>query len=32
MEFVLPEKGTYTFVDHSFANAELGAAGAFVAE
>lgn len=32
MEFVLPEKGTYTFVDHSFANAELGAAGAFVAD
>jgi nitrite reductase (NO-forming) len=32
MEFVLPEKGTYTFVDHSFANAEMGAAGAFVAE
>jgi nitrite reductase (NO-forming) len=32
MEFVLPEKGRYTFVDHSFANAELGAAGAFVAE
>ena len=32
MEFVLPEKGRYTFVDHSFANAEMGAAGAFVAE
>lgn len=32
MEFVLPEKGTYTFVDHSFANATLGAAGEFVAE
>ena len=32
MEFVLPEKGRYTFVDHSFANAELGAAGAFVAD
>jgi len=32
MEFVLPEKGRYTFVDHSFANAELGAMGAFVAE
>lgn len=32
MEFVLPEKGRYTFVDHSFANAELGAAGAFLAE
>jgi nitrite reductase (NO-forming) len=32
MEFVLPEKGRYTFVDHSFANAEMGAAGEFVAE
>ncbi|MEO6406038.1 MAG: multicopper oxidase domain-containing protein [Ferruginibacter sp.] len=32
MEFILPEKGRYTFVDHSFANAELGAAGAFVAD
>lgn len=32
MEFVLPEKGRYTFVDHSFANAELGAVGAFAAE
>lgn len=32
IEFVLPEKGRYTFVDHSFANAELGAAGVFVAE
>jgi nitrite reductase (NO-forming) len=32
MEFVLPEKGRYTFVDHSFANAELGAVGAFIAE
>jgi nitrite reductase (NO-forming) len=32
MEFILPEKGRYTFVDHSFANAELGAAGSFVAE
>ena len=32
MEFVLPEKGRYTFVDHSFANAEMGAMGAFVAE
>jgi nitrite reductase (NO-forming) len=32
MEFVLPEKGTYTFVDHSFANATMGAIGAFVAE
>lgn len=32
MEFVLPEKGTYTFVDHSFANAEIGAVGQFLAE
>jgi nitrite reductase (NO-forming) len=32
MEFVLPEKGRYTFVDHSFANAEMGAAGSFVAD
>lgn len=32
MEFVLPEKGRYTFVDHSFANAEMGAMGAFVAD
>jgi nitrite reductase (NO-forming) len=32
MEFVLPEKGTYTFVDHSFANATMGAAGIFAAD
>lgn len=32
IEFVLPEKGRYTFVDHSFSNAEMGAAGAFVAD
>jgi nitrite reductase (NO-forming) len=32
MDFVLPEKGTYTFLDHSFANATLGAAGEFVAD
>jgi nitrite reductase (NO-forming) len=32
MEFVLPEKGRYTFVDHSFANAEMGAAGVFAAD
>jgi nitrite reductase (NO-forming) len=32
MEFVLPEKGRYTFVDHSFADAEMGAIGQFVAE
>lgn len=32
MNFVLPEKGKYTFVDHSFANAEMGAAGVFAAD
>jgi nitrite reductase (NO-forming) len=32
MEFILPEKGRYTFVDHSFANAEMGAMGAFAAD
>ena len=32
MEFVLPEKGRYTFVDHSFADAEMGALGVFVAD
>jgi nitrite reductase (NO-forming) len=32
VEFVAPEKGRYTFVDHSFADAEMGAMGAFVAE
>ena len=32
VEFVLPEKGTYTFVDHSFADAELGAKGQIKAE
>jgi len=32
VEFVLPEKGRYTFVDHSFADAEMGAMGVFVAE
>jgi nitrite reductase (NO-forming) len=32
MEFVLPEKGRYTFVDHSFADAEMGAMGVFVAD
>jgi nitrite reductase (NO-forming) len=32
IEFVLPEKGTYTFVDHSFANATMGAAGVFAAD
>ena len=32
IEFVCPEKGRYTFVDHSFANAEIGAAGLFLSE
>lgn len=32
IEFVLPEKGTYTFLDHSFADAELGAKGEIKAE
>lgn len=32
VEFVLPEKGSYTFVDHSFADAEMGASGVFLAE
>lgn len=32
VEFILPEKGRYTFVDHSFANAEVGAAGVFAAD
>ena len=32
VEFVLPEPGRYPFVDHSFANAEAGATGEFLAE
>ncbi|HVY75549.1 MAG TPA: multicopper oxidase domain-containing protein [Puia sp.] len=32
VEFVIPEKGTYTFVDHSFADASMGAIGSFEAE
>jgi len=32
VEFVIPEKGRYTFVDHSFADAEMGAMGQFLAE
>jgi nitrite reductase (NO-forming) len=32
MEFVLPEKGKYTFVDHSFANATMGAIGILAAD
>lgn len=27
VEFVVPEKGTYVFVDHSFASVEQGAVG-----
>ncbi len=32
VEFVIPEKGRYTFVDHSFADADMGAMGTFEAE
>ncbi|HEY0433526.1 MAG TPA: multicopper oxidase domain-containing protein, partial [Chitinophagaceae bacterium] len=32
IEFIVPEKGTYTFVDQSFADATMGAIGAFLAE
>jgi len=32
VEFVIPENGTYPFVDHSFANAEMGASGAISTE
>lgn len=32
VDFILPEKGIYTFVDHSFADAEMGAIGTFKAE
>lgn len=32
VEFVLPEPGRYPFVDHSFANAEAGATGEFIAK
>jgi len=32
IEFVMPEKGIYTFVDHSFADATMGAIGSFKAE
>ncbi len=31
IEFVIPEKGSYTFVDHSFADDTMGAIGAFEA-
>lgn len=32
VEFVLPEEGTYPFVDHEFADVEKGAVGLLVAE
>ncbi len=32
VEFVIPEAGTYTFVDHEFADHEIGAAGNIVAK
>ena len=32
VQFVIPEKGSYTFVDHSFADATMGAMGVFEAE
>ena len=32
VEFVMPEKGSYPFVDHSFADAEMGATGILKAE
>lgn len=32
LEFVLPEKGSFPFVDHSFADAEAGAMGVIQAE
>ncbi len=32
VEFVIPEKGSYTFVDHSFADATMGAVGIIKAE
>lgn len=32
VEFVIPEAGTYTFVDHEFADAEAGAIGQIVAK
>lgn len=31
VEFVIPEAGAYTFVDHEFADAEMGAKGAIAA-
>lgn len=32
VEFVVPEKGTYTFLDHEFADVEAGALGLIKAE
>lgn len=32
IDFVLPEKGQYSFIDHSFADAEKGAMGVFNAQ
>jgi nitrite reductase (NO-forming) len=32
VEFVIPEAGTYTFLDHEFADAEIGAIGQIVAK
>lgn len=32
VEFVIPEKGTYTMVDHEFADVEMGAVGLIKAE
>jgi nitrite reductase (NO-forming) len=32
VEFVIPEAGTYTFVDHEFADVEIGAIGQIVAK
>ena len=32
VEFIMPEAGTYPFVDHEFADVEAGAVGLFVAE
>lgn len=32
VEFVIPEAGTYTFVDHEFADVEMGAVGQIVAK
>ncbi|HEX8039159.1 MAG TPA: multicopper oxidase domain-containing protein, partial [Chryseosolibacter sp.] len=32
VEFVLPEKGKYPFIDHSYADTEMGAHGVFAAD